>query len=48
MDKDRKQGGGCQGLWEGEVSSGPVEPQVSGRKKMEMHGGDGCTRDEWT
>ena len=26
---------------------GPVEPQVSGRKKMEMHGGDGCTRDEW-
>ena len=21
MDKDRKQGGGCQGLWEGEASS---------------------------
>ena len=46
IDKDRKQGGGRQGLWEGERSYSPAESQVSGRKNVETHGGDGCTIDE--
>ena len=31
---------------EGEGSCGPAESQVSGRKNVERHGGDGCRIDE--
>ena len=49
IHKDRKQGGGCQGLWEGEASLVQWSLRFQEeRKNMEMHGDDGCTRDEWT